>query len=58
MPCRDAARIVAGRVFPMVCIIMLFMVIHPFRTKVRHWNRRATVPMRITSGSFRKIPIR
>ena len=57
-PCREAASTVAGSVFPMVCIIMLFMTIQPLRTKVTHWKRRAAVPMRITSGSSRKIPIR
>ena len=44
---------VAGTVRPMVWSIMLLMVIQPWKKKVTHWNRSATVPMEMTSGSSR-----
>ena len=57
-PCRDMARKVAGTVRPMVWSIMLLMVTQLMVQKVTHWNRRAVVPMAITSGSFRKRAMR
>ena len=53
MPCRAMATKVAGTVRPMVWSIMLLMVIHAWKKKVTHWNRRATVPMAMTPGSSR-----
>ena len=50
-PCLASARVLAYRAFPMVCIIMLFKVIHPKSGKVRQLNLRERVPISITSAS-------
>ena len=53
IPCRDMATKVAPAVLPMVWSIMLVMTIQPERHSVAHWNRRAMVPIWMTSGSSR-----
>ena len=49
--CRLIASREALTVLPMVCSIILLMVIHPTRGKVRHCKRSASEPYSITSGS-------
>ena len=59
IPCLAAARREARKVFPMVWVIILFIITQPVRGRAMHCRRKALAPIEMTwRSSFRNREIK